>query len=68
MLRLVAAEPVADIVEQAVGTAVEFAVLAVVVDTAVVPVGIVGLVENTAYNLRSTTGRTAAHNLFDLRI
>jgi hypothetical protein len=61
MLRIAVAEPVADIVEQAAGTAVEFVEVAVLV-------GAVGQEENTAYNWDSTTARTAARNLFDLRI
>jgi hypothetical protein len=40
------------------GTAVEL----------VVPVEVAELVENTVCNLRTTTGRTAVHNLFDLHI
>jgi hypothetical protein len=67
MLQLVVAEPVVDIVEQAVGTAAEFVVPVEVVGTAEF-VEAVGQVENTAYNLDSTTDRTAARNLFDLRI
>ena len=62
-----AAELVVDIVEQVADTAVEFVVLVEVVGTAE-PVEAVGLVENTAYNWHSTTDRTAARNLFDLRI
>ncbi len=67
MPQVVAVQPVADIVEQAAGTAVEFVVPVEVVDT-VVLAGVVGQVENTACNLHSTTAHTAVCNLFDLRI